>query len=315
MRRNRAALIARIAFQTIVATVALATAPAVFGQPVTPRPRINTPLVVSPVTVPTICTPDGTNNGTPCSRPSVPTLTPTLPPIPKPVTPRASISPKTGLTPASPGSGAAIGGDKVLSYFQRGITHVDTRKAFGFVLMPKSAVTEDERQVQARFCQLMLASLEFTTPDAAARREALVTYWPIVATRAPVEIEASFEARNCEHLLAWYDHNLARSVAARAGVAALGGPLLITWPSADSKRAEDRDPLVVDFAKADHARATKALAYWFRELTHKPELWTSRIREGTIRAELADAINDTAGVVVAMLSGKWQSVTAVSDTP
>ena len=203
----------------------------------------------------------------------------------------------------------------MLSYFQRGVTHVDTKKAFGLVLMPRSAVTAEEKKTQTQFCQNMLAALEFVSPNAAAQRDALVTYWPIVATREAFEIEAAFAARDCDALIAWYDHNVARSVVARAGIEKLSGPLLITWPSADASYDATRDPLIVDFAMADHARAKKALDYWFGELQTKPDLWTSRIREGTIRAELADAINDTAGVVLAVLSGKWESFNAVGQTP
>jgi hypothetical protein len=129
-----------------------------------------------------------------------------------------------------------------------------------------------------------------------------------------VAVEAAFAAHDCDRLIAWYDHALARAIAARADVAALSGPFLITWPS-EGTAARDRDPLIVDFAVADYGRATKALQYWFGELRQKPELWTSRIREGTIRAELADAINDTAGVMVAVMAGKWDSVSAVNGTP
>jgi hypothetical protein len=199
-----------------------------------------------------------------------------------------------------------------LSYFQRSVTRVDTRKAFGFVLLPKSAVTAQEKHIQRQFCQITLASLDFADAEEAARTKALVTYWPIVATPSSAAIEAAFAAHDCDRLIAWYDHGLARAIAARADVAALSGPFLITWPS---EGADVRDPLIVDFAVADYGRATKALQYWFGELRQKPELWTSRIREGTIRAELADAINDTAGVMVAVLAGKWESVTAVSGTP
>jgi hypothetical protein len=230
-------------------------------------------------------------------------------PTPAPTTPKTALS-------AAPARGvAAIDGDKVLSYFQRGLTRVDTRKAFGFVLIPKSAVTAEDKAVRERFCELMLASLEFATPAEAERETALATFWPIVPTRNALEIEAAFEAQDCGLLLAWYDHNLARRIAARAGVADLSGPLLITWPSEDADRPQDRNPFVVDFAKADHAHAAKALAYWFHELRRDPQAWTSRIREGTIRAGLADAINDTAGVVVALLAGQWASVAAVSETP
>jgi hypothetical protein len=203
-------------------------------------------------------------------------------------------------------------GSKVLSYFQRARTQLDTRRAFGFVLMPKVAVTDEERRVQNDFCEIILASMDFMTPGAVASapREVMATYWPVVASRASFEIADAFRHRNCTELLAWYDHTLARSLAAKAGVTELTGPLLITWPSgADGDEA--RDPLIVDFSKANHARATKALQYWFRQLRARPDLWTNRIREGTIRAELADAVNDTAGVVVAVLSGKWDSVNVV----
>lgn len=315
MRRNRAALV-RIVFRTIVATVALSTAPAVLGQAIRPVAPITPAPAVTPIHLPPNCAPGGPNNGTSCSSlPNLTPLTPAPPLLPQPVTPPVLVSPSTALTPTPGGDVSEIGHDKVLSYFQRSITQIDARKAFGFVLMPKSAVTPEEKKLQARFCQIMLASMDFVAPDAAQRRNILVTYWPIVATREPLEIEAAFEERDCDQLLAWYDHKLARSVAARAGIAGLSGPLLITWPSEDANHAEDRDPLIVDFAKADYEHATKALHYWFGQLRNKPALWTSRIREGTIRAELADAINDTAGVVLAVLAGKWESVTAVSETP
>ena len=203
--------------------------------------------------------------------------------------------------------------NKVLSYFQRTRTTIDTRNAFGFVLLPRVAVTSDERDVQKQFCEIMLATMDFMTPGAAAARtDVLVTYWPIVASRESFEIKAAFDDRDCGLLLTWYDHKLARSLAAKAGVAGLTGPLLITWPSSGEDGEEGRNPLIVDFSKADHERATKALQYWFRQLRGKPQLWTSRIREGTIRAELADAVNDTAGVVLAVLNGTWDSLTVVA---
>ncbi len=209
-------------------------------------------------------------------------------------------------------------GSKVLSYFQHTRTQVDTSKAFGFVLLPRVAVTSEERDVQKRFCDIMLATMDFMTPGAvaAARTEVLATYWPIVASHESFEIKAAFLARDCGLLITWYDHKIARSLAAKAGVAHLTGPLLITWPSSGAEGEQARSPLIVDFSKADHERATKALQYWFRQLRAKPELWTNRIREGTIRAELADAVNDTAGVVLAVLNGKWDSLTVVaSATP
>ncbi len=220
----------------------------------------------------------------------------------------------TGFSSATGSSVAAFATEKVLSYFQRGATHVDVRRAFGFVLMPKAAVTAEEEETQTTFCEIMLASLEFVAPDRATLREALVTYWPVAAGHETSEIEAAFAARDCNSLIAWYDYNFARTIAAKAEIAGLSGPLLITWPSAGGDDA-DRDPLIVDFARADYAHAKKALSYWFGELQTQPDSWNSRIREGTFRAGLADAINDTAGVVIAVLSGKWESFTAVGQTP
>jgi len=285
----------------------------VFAQAVTTLPPVHTapPATVSP----SVCVPDPASTGTSCTPPSpLPPLTPAPLPVPKTVVPPKPISPRPSLVGGSSASGAAIGDDKVMSYFQRNTTRVDTSKAFGFVVMPRSAVTAQEKHIQKQFCQITLASMDFANAEAAARTTALVTYWPIVATPSAIEIESAFAARDCDQLIAWYDHTLARAIAARAEVAALSGPFLITWPS-EGRNPELRDPLIVDFAVADYGRASKALQYWFGELRQRPSLWTSRIREGTIRAELADAINDTAGVMVAVLAGKWDSVTAVSDTP
>jgi len=308
-------LVGRLGLAFVVAAVAaLPAAPGVVAQGVTTLPPVHTapPSATIP---PSICVPDSTNTATSCAPPSsLPPLTPAPLPVPKPIVPSARTTPKSGLTIGSARNGAAIGNDKVLSYFQRSVTRVDTRKAFGFVLLPKSAVTAQEKHIQKQFCQITLASMDFANAEAAAHTKALVTYWPIVATPSTAAIEAAFAARDCDRLIAWYDHALARAIAARADVAALSGPFLITWPS-EGTAARDRDPLIVDFAVADYGRATKALQYWFGELRQKPALWTSRIREGTIRAELADAINDTAGVMVAVLAGKWESVSAVSDTP
>jgi hypothetical protein len=242
---------------------------------------------------------------------------PPPPPAPSAMPPAAAGDPPT-VTPVIrttlPKNGHS--GSKVLSYFQHTRTQVDTSKAFGFVLLPRVAVTSDERDVQKRFCEIMLATMDFMTPGAAAARtDILVTYWPIVASRQSFEIKAAFTARDCGQLITWYDHKLARSLATKAGVADLTGPLLITWPSSGGEGEEARSPLIVDFSKADHERATKALQYWFRQLRAKPDLWTNRIREGTIRAELADAVNDTAGVVLAVLHGKWDSLNAVTATP
>ncbi|MEQ1864137.1 MAG: hypothetical protein ABL996_05735 [Micropepsaceae bacterium] len=236
-------------------------------------------------------------------------------PTPSALPPAAAADPPA-VKPAAPKPARKNGesGSKVLSYFQHTRTQVDTSRAFGFVLLPRIAVTSDERDVQKRFCEIMLATMDFMTPGAvaAARSEVLATYWPIVASRQSFEIKAAFAARDCGLLITWYDHKIARSLAAKAGVAHLSGPLLITWPSMGTEGEQARNPMIVDFSKADHERATKALQYWFRQLRAKPELWTNRIREGTIRAELADAVNDTAGVVLAVLNRKWDSLTVVA---
>jgi hypothetical protein len=307
----------RLASFVLITGVAFAAATAVFGQAVTTVPRVNsnTPPATTTIVPSSMCVPDSANSGTCTATPILPPMTPAPAPTlaVKPVAP-TPISPRTSLANGSAHDGAAVGDEKVLSYFQRSLTQVDTRKAFGFVLLPRSAVTADETQVQRRFCKIMLASMDFVDADGAARTKALVTYWPVVAAPSPRAILAAFEAGDCAQLIAWYDHKLARAIAARAGVAGLSGPLLITWPS-EGRNPKARDPLIVDFAMADHAHATKALQYWFGQLRLKPALWTNRIREGTIRAELAGAINDTAGVVLAVLAGKWDSVTAVSDTP
>ena len=259
----------------------------------------------------------------------VPLDTPPRPPLPGLTVPNIP-----GIDPHDPSTwpahlrpptaaGEPVGGgmpppsSRVLSYFQQTKTHIDTRRAFGFVLIPRAAVTEQEKQTQKDFCEIMLASMDFMTPGAVAtaieQHEILATYWPIEASRNSFEVSTAFAARDCTDLIAWYDHKLARSLAAKAGVAHLGGPLLMTWPSSGANES-DRDPLVVDFSKANHERATKALQYWFRQLRNKPSLWTSRIREGTIRAELADAVNDSAGVMLAVLAGKWDTLTTIGAT-
>ncbi|MEQ1866850.1 MAG: hypothetical protein ABL996_19605, partial [Micropepsaceae bacterium] len=288
------------------------TASSAMGQMVPstqPAPPV-TPVIM-PSTLPTNCLPGAPGQVSPCSSPTLAPMPPPSPVIvPGPSAP--STSPRTGLVNGF-ATGTSDGGEeKVLSYFQRGVSHVDTRKAFGFVLLPRSAVTEGEKKTQLQFCEIMLASLNYMSPDAAERSKVLVTYWPLSSSVDVFDIETAFYARNCDQLVDWYDHTLARSIAAKAGVTGLSGPMLITWPSKNADRVQDREPLIVDFAKADYRRATKTLQYWFRQLNTRPELWTSRIREGTIRAELADAINDTAGVVMAVLYGKWDSAESVT---
>ena len=223
----------------------------------------------------------------------------------------------SAMPPAAAGDPPLRGhsGAKVLSYYQQSRTQIDTQRAFGFVLMPKAAVTAEDKRAQKDFCTTVLATMDFMTPgavSASAPRDVLATYWPVVGSRESYEIKQAFAERNCDDLIAWYDYRLARTLAAKAGVAELSGPLLITWPSSGAEGEAARDPLIVDFSKADHARAAKALTYWFRQVKSRPDLWTNRIREGTIRAELADAVNDTAGVVLAVMAGKWDSLTVVA---
>jgi hypothetical protein len=206
-------------------------------------------------------------------------------------------------------------GSKVLSYFQKNRTKIDTARAFGFVLMPKAAVTAEDKRVQKDFCTTMLATMDFMTPSAVAASapvEVLATYWPVVGSRESYEIKQAFTERNCDDLIAWYDFALARTLATQAGVTGMSGPLLITWPSQGADGNTARDPLIVDFSKANNERAAKALQYWFRQVKARPDLWTNRIREGTIRAELADAVNDTAGVLLTVMSGKWDSLMVVA---
>jgi hypothetical protein len=237
---------------------------------------------------------------------------PTPPPAPRPA-PKAE--PRGGGLMTGFATGSTAGLRKVISHFQRGVQRIDATKAFGFVVIPRAALNEQDLNVQRQFCQIMLASLDYETPDGATSSKLLTTYWPISTVVERWQIEAAFRGKRCDDLIAWYDHSLARSIANKAEIAHLSGPLLITWPSENTEAIEDRDPLIVDFAMADEAHATKALQYWFRQLNSDPELWTNRIREGTIRAELADAINDTAGVMMAVLYGKWESAAAVNETP
>ena len=233
----------------------------------------------------------------------------------KPTTASPAPAPPPPAAPASrsptAGSGSAIA--MAVSYFQRGKMKLDTRNAFGMVIIPRRAVDDKEQAVQRQFCELVLASLDFAAPGDINPVETLATYWPIIADIDPVSLEMAFASHDCQNLIAWYDHRMARDIAAKTGLLDKGGPLLVTWPSERSVSRDQRDPLVVDFANANRANAKRALAYWFRQLSQDPSLWTDRIREGTIRAELADAINETAGVMLAVLSGKWEGLTEIPD--
>lgn len=233
------------------------------------------------------------------------------PPVPAPSAPSS-----TGFSAGSRSGGWSSAPDvAVLSYFQRGLIKIDTSDAFGFVLLPRRATTEDELAAQLRFCRVMLASLDTMEPEEVATTKVLATYWPIVATIPRTAIREAFANQDCPLLIRWYDHRVARTIAAKADIQDMSGPLLITWPSEDAQLAHRSDPLVVDFSAANEENLKKVLNYWFRQISQRPEYWTSYIREGTMRAELADAINETAGVMLAVLAGKWDSVTAVSDTP
>ena len=293
----------RTRLATLVLAVALfgSTASAQMISPTAP-PGANTPSPsVSSPSLPTDCTPGP--NGQPASCLNNP------PPSPVPAPPAAEyVSGGSG----PPGAAAEL---KVLSHFQRGTMQLDTRKAFGFVLLPKSAITDREQATQKQFCEIMLASLDYVSPESASSPQVLATYWPVVAGIPTDDIAEAFQDRNCTALIAWYDYSLGRAIASKAGVLGMSGPLLITWPSQSALINNPRDPLIVDFANANYEYANRALAHWFRQVSRNPGAWTNYIREGTIRAELADAINETAGVMLAVLAGKWDSVTVVNGTP
>lgn len=234
------------------------------------------------------------------------------------------VRPATLPKPASPppaaltaGSGRTISSAdvKAVSYFQRGKMKIDTRNAFGMVIIPRKAIDDAGRAHQRQFCELVLASLDFVAPEDVAPEEVLATYWPIVSDINPVSIRMAFESHDCQNLVAWYDHRFARDIAAKTGLQDKSGPLLVTWPSERTVARDQRDPLVVDFSSANQANAKRALAYWFKQLSQDPSLWTDRIREGTIRAGLADAINETAGVMLAVLAGKWEGLAEVPAKP
>ncbi|MBU6157089.1 MAG: hypothetical protein KJS87_09165 [Alphaproteobacteria bacterium] len=204
---------------------------------------------------------------------------------------------------------------KAISYFQRGQMKIDTRNAFGMVIIPRRAIDDAGRLQQRQFCELVLASLDFVAPEDVAPQEVLATYWPLISDIDPVSIGLAFESHDCQNLIAWYDHKFARDIAAKTGLQDKSGPLLVTWPSERTVARNQRDPLVVDFSSANQANAKRALAYWFQQLSQDPSLWTDRIREGTIRAGLAEAINETAGVMLAVLSGKWEGLAEVPAKP
>jgi len=293
----------RIRLATLLLALVLPGSSA-FAQMISPTapPGANTPSPsVSSPSLPTDCTPGP--NGQPASCLNNP------PPSPVPAPPTVDYV-AGGSRP--PGAGTEL---KVLSHFQRGTMQLDTKKAFGFVLLPKSAITDREQQTQKQFCDIMLASLDYVSPESASSQQVLATYWPIIAGIPTDDITAAFQARNCNALIAWYDYSLGRAIASKAGVLGMSGPLLITWPSQSALIQNPRDPLIVDFANADYENASRALAHWFRQVSRNPGAWTNYIREGTIRAELADAINETAGVMLAVIAGKWDSVTVVNGTP
>ncbi len=228
-------------------------------------------------------------------------------------------------SPASPPPSASInwsnGGAtgpnsvQVLSYFQRGTMKLEVRDAFGMVVIPRKALDATEKARHRQFCELLQASLDFVAPEDVTPTEVLATYWPTVSNINPASIRMAFATQDCQSLLLWYDHKLARDIAARTGLQDKSGPLLVTWPSQRTVAREERDPLVVDFSRANAASARRTLAYWFRQVSQDPALWTDHIREGTFRADLADAINETAGVMLSVLSGKWEGLTEVNSSP
>ena len=293
-RTRLASLILALAFSGSAASAQMIS-PTAPPAPNTPAPSMSSP------SLPSDCPPGP--NGQPAS------CVNNLPPPPVPARPTADYV-AGGSGP--PGAAAEL---KVLSYFQRGSMQLDTKKAFGFVLLPKLAITDREQQTQKQFCDIMLASLDYVSPESASSQQVLATYWPIIAGIPTDDITQAFQARNCNALIAWYDYSLGRAIASKAGVLGMSGPLLITWPSQSALIRNPRDPLIVDFANADYENANRALAHWFRQVSRNPGAWTNYIREGTIRAELADAINETAGVMLAVLAGKWDSVTVVNGTP
>jgi hypothetical protein len=292
---TRLALAAILALASTIA-VAAASPPALPDEP-EPAPMKE----VKPPQLPIDCS-DPASARHPECRPR-----PAAPPPPMMAPPPASAPPTAGI------SGAPA--RAVLSYFQRGTIKIDTSDAFGFVLLPRRAVTEGEMKAHLRFCRVMFASLDTMEPEDVALTKVLATYWPISTEVSRDALREAFANQDCMQLLYWYDHSVARTIAAKADIQDMSGPLLITWPSEDAQLAHRSDPLIVDFSAANEANLQKVLNYWFRQISQRPEYWTSYIREGTMRAELADAINETAGVMLAVLAGKWESVTAVSDMP
>jgi len=232
------------------------------------------------------------------------------PPPPPPASPPPSASIKW-----SNGGAAGPNSAQVLSYFQRGAMKLEARDAFGMVVIPRKALDATEKARHRQFCELLLASLDFVAPEDVAPTEVLATYWPTVSSIDPASIRMAFATQDCPSLLLWYDHKLARDIAARTGLQDKSGPLLVTWPSQRRVAKEERDPLVVDFSRANAVNARRTLAYWFRQVSQDPTLWTDHIREGTFRAELADAINETARVMLSVLSGKWEGLTEVNSRP
>ena len=165
---------------------------------------------------------------------------------------------------------------------------LEARDAFGMVVIPRKALDATEKARHRQFCELLLASLDFVAPEDVTPTEVLATYWPTVSSIDPASIRMAFATQDCPSLLLWYDHKLARDIAARTGVQDKSGPLLVTWPSQRTVAKEERDPLVVDFSRANAVNARRTLAYWFRQVSQDPTLWTDHIREGTFRADLAD---------------------------
>lgn len=158
---------------TLIAAV-FASSAAAQMMPATPPPATVNPKIISPSM--STCSPAQDGQPTTCAPAPIPLPTPMpLPtPAPRPIAPASP--PRGAALSGGSSTGAAAGDEKVLSYFQRGTSRVDTSRAFGFVLLSKSAVTVEERRLHLQFCRIMLASLDFMTPEAAAQEQVLVTY-------------------------------------------------------------------------------------------------------------------------------------------
>jgi len=88
---------------------------------------------------------------------------------------------------------------------------------------PTSDVTDRERWVHLRFCEIMLASFDFGSPDLASRQQVLAAHWPIMSIIPTSRIADATEHRDCLSLVSWYDDSLPRVIASKAGVPGMSG--------------------------------------------------------------------------------------------